>query len=65
MISGPLFQRVGDGHVRLSVPQFAKDAAQTKFANCYGFRQQFCEHRPSKPFLIACKEEGAMQQNII
>ena len=50
MISGPLFQRVGDGHVRLSVPQFAKDAAQTKFANCYWFKQQYCDCRPSKPF---------------
>ena len=44
-----LLQRVGDGHVRLSAPQFSKDAAQTKFADCHWFKQQFCECR-SKPF---------------
>ena len=44
-----LLQRLGDGHVRLSSPQFSKDAAQTKFANCHWFKQQLCEC-PSKPF---------------
>ena len=54
-----LLPRVCDGHVMLSVPQFAKDSTQIKFANRFWFKQQFCDCPMSiKAFSIVCKEGG-------